>query len=101
MFLTGGQSSRWIPIVVPGGGGNVGITGDTGDPDPCWIFFNCLAILFFHVLVDLGDWGCAAAHGLRSGLRVLVVGESPVGERFLNVANLRIALVFPGEILKH
>lgn len=55
MFLTGGQSSRGIPIVVPGGGGSTGITGETGEPDPCCIFFNCLAIRFFHVLVDFGD----------------------------------------------
>lgn len=90
-----------MPIVVPGGGGNAGMTGDTGDPDPCWIFFNCLAIRFFQVLVDLGDWGCVWL-GLRSGLRVLVIGESPpVGERFLNVVSLRMPLVFPGETLKH
>jgi hypothetical protein len=57
MFLnhTGGQSSRGMPIAVPGGGGKIGITGETGDPDPCCIFLSCLAILFFHVFVDLGD----------------------------------------------
>lgn len=55
---------------------------------------------FFHVLVDFGDWGCGWL-GLRSGLRVLVIGESPIGERFLNVPNLRIPLVLPGETLKH
>lgn len=33
---TEGQSSRGIPIAVPGaGGGNAGIIGDIGDPDPC------------------------------------------------------------------
>lgn len=100
LFLTGGQSSKGMPMVVPGGGGTTGITGDTGDPDPCWIFFSCLAMRFFQVLVDFGDWGCGWL-GLRSGLRVLVVGESLIGERFLNVANLRIPLVLPGEMLKH
>jgi hypothetical protein len=101
VHLTGGQSSKGMPIAVPGGGGSVGIIGDTGDPDPCCIFFNCFAIRFFQVLVDLGDCGCDPWHGLRSGFRVFVIGESPVGERFLNAANLRMPLVLPGDMLKH
>jgi len=35
VFFTGGQSSRGMPIVVPGGGGKASIFGDIGEPDPC------------------------------------------------------------------
>lgn len=76
----GGQSSRGTLKVAPSGG-NCAV-GEEGAP-PAWpcILLNCFAILPFQVF-DLGDAKGSSVWLL--GLRVLLTGDCPVGDRFLN-----------------